>query len=79
MGWLGGLVAYVLIWWLVLFMVLPWGVRTIDPADIEKGHDPGAPRQSRIVLKLAVTSAVTAVLWVIVYFVVDSGAISLRP
>ncbi|MEX2009060.1 MAG: DUF1467 family protein, partial [Dongiaceae bacterium] len=27
MGWLGGVFVYVLIWWMVLFAVLPWGVR----------------------------------------------------
>lgn len=79
MGWFGGVVAYILIWWIVLFMVLPWGVRPIGHDDIVKGHDAGAPRQSRIGLKVAVTSLVTAVLWLIVYFVIDSGAITLRP
>lgn len=79
MGWFGGIVTFILIWWLVLFMVIPFGVRTIGQEDIAKGHDAGAPQESRIGRKLAVTTLVTAILWSAVYFIVDSGVISLRP
>ena len=34
-------VVFIVIWWLVLFMVLPWGVRRTETP--EAGHDPGAP------------------------------------
>lgn len=79
MNWFSGFVTFVLIWWLVLFMVLPWGIKTVGHDDVMRGHDAGAPQQSRIGLKLAVTTVVTAVLWVAVYFIIDSGVISLRP
>lgn len=79
MGWFGGIVTFLLVWWTVLFMVIPFGVRTVGQEDVARGHDAGAPQQSRIGLKLAVTTLVTAILWVIIYFIVESGAISLRP
>jgi predicted secreted protein len=76
MGWISGIATYVVIWWVVLFMVLPWGVRTIDAADVAQGHAPSAPRRPRMVLKAAVTSVVAAAAWLIVYYVIETGAIS---
>ncbi len=34
MDWATALATYVIIWWLVMFMVLPWGVRRIEPEDL---------------------------------------------
>ena len=71
----GGVVAYVIIWVVVLFMVLPFGVR--QPDETEPGHMPGAPENPRIGLKLAVTSGIAAVIWIVLYVAVDYGWISL--
>ena len=71
----GGVVAYVVIWVVVLFMVLPFGVR--QPDVTESGHMPGAPENPRIGLKFAVTSGITAVIWVILYFAVEYGLVGL--
>lgn len=76
MGWISGLATYIVIWWIVLFMVLPWGVRTIDADDIAQGHAPSAPRRPRMILKAAVTSVVAAAVWLIVYYVIETGAVS---
>jgi predicted secreted protein len=76
MGWISGLAVYFIIWWLVIFLVLPWGVRTVPMEDVARGHAPSAPRNPRIVLKAAVTTVVAAVLWLIVYAIIESGAIS---
>ena len=48
---------YFLIWWIVLFAVLPWGVRAQDE-DSPPGTDPGAPRVPRLVAKLLWTTVV---------------------
>jgi predicted secreted protein len=77
MGWLSGVFVYVLIWFVVLFMVLPWGVKI--PDNPEPGHAPSAPINPRIGVKLAATSLVSAVIWGIVWYVMRSGWISFRP
>ncbi len=51
MNWFESLVAFIVIWWLVLFMVLPWGVRIPDKA--EPGHATSAPVRPRLWLKVA--------------------------
>ncbi|MCH8213307.1 MAG: DUF1467 family protein [Proteobacteria bacterium] len=79
MGWATGTAVYLVIWWLVIFMVLPWGAKSvIDEDDVKKGHAPGAPKNPRMVLKIAITTVISGALWGIVYTVIDSGVISFR-
>jgi predicted secreted protein len=62
---------YFIIWWVVLFAVLPWGVRGQHEAgDIAPGTDPGAPAIPMLKRKLAWTTVVAAVIfaiWHVVY------------
>jgi predicted secreted protein len=65
-----GVAIYFLIWWLVLFAVLPWGVRSqVESGDVSAGTDPGAPVRHRVwrtlVWTTIVATLVFAVLWVI--------------
>ncbi|HLI14068.1 MAG TPA: DUF1467 family protein [Alphaproteobacteria bacterium] len=76
MTWFEGLVTYVIIWWLVLFTVLPWGVRIPDEA--EKGHATSAPVRPRLWLKVAVTTAVAFLLWGVAYWLASTNLISFR-
>lgn len=69
-------VIYIVIWWCVLFMVLPFGVRRADAP--EPGHDPGAPQRPMIARKMAITTLIAAVLFLILYAVVESGLVGLR-
>ena len=39
MGWLTGIVVYILVWWVTLFAVLPLWVTPAEPGDV--GHDAG--------------------------------------
>ena len=41
MSWVTGLAVYFIVWWVVLFTVLPWGVH--PPATPEPGNAPSAP------------------------------------
>lgn len=77
MGWLAGIFIYALIWWMVLFAVLPWGVRRDE--NPEAGHDPGAPVNPNLWWKLLATTLVAGVVWVGVYYAITSGLIQLRP
>jgi predicted secreted protein len=70
MRWTTALAIYFLIWWICLFAVLPWGVRSQqESGDYAQGTDPGAPAIHRVWGKLlwttVVASAVFAVLAVI--------------
>lgn len=70
MTWFTGILLYVLIWWLLLFMVLPWGAR--PPENPEPGHEEGAPERPMLLRKALVTTALAAVIWVGVYFLIQA-------
>ena len=76
--WFTGLAVYLILWWLVLFMVLPWGIHTVDQEDVDKGHAPSAPKKPRILTKMGVTTVIAAVVWVVFYFIAQSGWINFR-
>ena len=71
----GGIVVYVIVWWLVLFTVLPWGVR--PPAQPEKGHATSAPARPRLLLKFLITTVIATGLWFVVEYVITSGILKL--
>ena len=73
-----GFATYTIIWGLVMFMVLPWGVRRIDPEDLGEGDDPGAPANPRILLRAAITTVAAAVIFCLIYVVFISGVFSFR-
>lgn len=77
MNWLSGIFVYIILWWLVLFMVLPWGVRV--PDEHGPGHATSAPSNPRLWLKAGITSLVAAVLWLVVYAVMAANLITFRP
>jgi predicted secreted protein len=53
---------YFLIWWIVLFAVLPWGV-TSQGGEGAPGTDPGAPRVPHLKAKLVWTTVVSALVF----------------
>ncbi len=76
----GSIVVFVVIWWLVLYMVLPFGVRgQWEAGGAEAGTEPGAPVQHNLVRKLMITTGIAVVLWSIVWSVVEFEIITLRP
>ena len=65
---------YFLIWWIVLFAVLPWGVRAQGEEAAPPGTDPGAPVVPRLRAKLIWTTVVaTADLGVCAVVYVTAG------
>jgi predicted secreted protein len=60
---------YFIMWWTVLFAVLPWGVRSQgESGDVAPGTDPGAPSLPALGRKLIWTTLVSAVLFGIFYY-----------
>jgi predicted secreted protein len=76
MSWVSGVVLYVILWCVVLFAVLPWGVRSAEPSDL--GYAAGAPANPEIIKKALWTTGITAVLWLIIFLVIQADLISFR-
>ena len=76
-----GIIVYMLIFWTVLFAVLPWGNQPPDEKDA--GAMGGAPANPRIKQKFIITAIVSTILWVIIsllihFEVVDFHAIAMQ-
>jgi len=71
MSFTTALAIYFIIWWVVLFAVLPFGVRNASEAGelVEPGHDPGAPAVLGMKAKLIWTTLIACVLFVICWVV----------
>ena len=76
MQWFTAVMTYVIIWWTVLFTVLPWGNK--PPETPGPGHAGGAPEKPRLLIKFAVTSLISAVILAGIWWLINSNLISLR-
>jgi predicted secreted protein len=57
---------YFIIWWVMLFAVLPWGVRSQhESGAISPGTDPGAPTRPRVWRTLIMTTVAASVVFAI--------------
>jgi predicted secreted protein len=69
---------YIVIWWLTLFVVLPFGVRTQGEAgDVVEGTPESAPATPRILRTLAINTLVAAVTFVFVWTALDNDWLGL--
>jgi len=76
-NWVTGIVVYALIWWTVLFAVLPFGVRSAD-AEATPGGWGGAPTNPRILRKALITTVLATALWGVAYLLITTNWISFR-
>jgi len=70
-------VVYTLIWWTVLFAVLPFGTRPVADPDAVTGWR-GAPERPLIGRKLLATTVISAVLWGVAMLIIWSDWWSFR-
>ena len=62
MAWTTGFAIYFVAWWVLLFIVLPFGVRSQDEdGEVVPGTDPGAPVMPLLVKKLVWNTIITGV------------------
>jgi predicted secreted protein len=76
MGWATGIMVYLVIWWIALFMVLPLGVRRVENPG--RGQEPGAPERPELLRKAIITTIVAAVLWLAFYGFYQLDLLSFR-
>ncbi|MEX0751650.1 MAG: DUF1467 family protein [Xanthobacteraceae bacterium] len=69
---------YFLIWWVVLFAVLPWGVRSQqESGEVSRGTDPGAPAIPRLMAKLLWTTVAASAIFGLCYGIYVNRLITL--
>jgi predicted secreted protein len=64
---------FLTIWWIVLFAILPLGVRSLhEDGETPAGSDPGAPMAPMLFKKGLITTGVSIVVFVIFLLVVKA-------
>ena len=62
---------YFVIWWMVLFAVLPFGVKSqFEAGDVVPGSEGAAPQKPMLLKKAGITTVIAIILFAIVYLVV---------
>lgn len=65
-------------WWIVLFAILPWGVRTQEEDEsVVPGSAPSAPVRPLLLRKAVVTTVVALVVVGVIYWLVEMSGLSI--
>ena len=80
MGITGSIIIYVMIWWVIFFSVLPMGIQSNKEVFREKieGMDPGAPKNPKIAKKFLITTIITSIIFIVIYYLVEFDFLNLR-
>ncbi|MCS0497811.1 DUF1467 family protein [Ancylobacter mangrovi] len=69
---------YFIVWWVVIFAVLPFGVRSQhEDGKVEDGTEPGAPQRPQLLRKALITSVVALIVVLVIAWIIESGWIRL--
>jgi len=79
-GITGSIIIYVLIWWMIFFSVLPVGIQSNKEKFKERvdGIDPGAPINPKIGKKFLITTIITSIIFIVIYYLVKFNLLNLR-
>lgn len=70
---------YFVLWWIVLFLTLPFGVRSQhEDGESVPGTDPGAPIVSRMGRKLIWTTVISAVIYAVAMLAYNAGYLNIE-
>ena len=80
MGTTGAIIVYICLWWIIFFSVLPIGIKSenIEFKDDFKGNDPGAPKNPKIIKKFLITTLITSIIFLVIYYLSINNYLSLR-
>lgn len=74
----GAIAIFFIIWWVVLFAVLPWGVRSHHEAGIvDPLAEAGSPLKPRLGIKAIITTVIAVIVFAVVYAVIEYRLIDL--
>ena len=73
------LAIYFVIWWIVLFLTLPFGVRSQhEDGEGAPGTDPGAPVMARMGRKLIWTTVISAAIFAVAMLAYNAGYLNIE-
>jgi predicted secreted protein len=77
-GFVEGIVVWLISWWIILFMVLPLRVKgQFETGEIVPGSEPGAPSVPLLKYKAWLTTVLASGFWLIFFAVMELGLIDI--
>ena len=73
LNWVTMLAIYLVVWWTVLFCVLPLGMNQQDQKPPTDGTQWGAPDKPNLKKKFITTTWLAAVVWAVIMLVIITG------
>ena len=76
----GSLIVYISIWWIVFFSILPIGIKSqnIKFTGELYGNDRGAPKNPQIGKRFLITTLITSIIFLLIYYLVSQNYLNLR-
>jgi predicted secreted protein len=74
-----GFALYFIVWWIVLFAILPFGVRTSEEAgeDGSPGFAESAPHRPQLLPKMLATTVISGIIFAALYAIIAHHVITL--
>lgn len=73
----GGIILYAVLWFLALFVLLPFGEKSqAEAGEVVPGTPAGAPANPALKRKLLWSTAIAAVLWGLIAWLILGGIVS---
>ncbi len=74
-----GVALYFVLWWTVLFAVLPWGLRTQgEEGAVVPGTPSSAPAKPKLLRLFLVNTAIATLIFAAVWFVLANGWVKIE-
>ena len=76
----GSIIVYVLICLIIFFSVLPVVIQSNKEKFKQRieGIDPGAPNNPKIAKKFLITTIITSIIFIVIYYLVEFNLLNLR-
>ena len=73
MGLTGSIILFLIIWWLILFILLPISIDNKASGITEyEGNDRGAPNNPQLLKKFIITTIISVILWFVVFLLLNN-------
>jgi Predicted secreted protein len=71
-----GIIVYIMLWWIVFYMALPFGVK--QHTSSVQGLQEGAPEKPYLLIKIIATTLIAAIAWMVVDYLILIKIIDFR-
>lgn len=72
MSYLEIFITFVVIWWLAIFLVLPFGNKWDEEEETASGLAQSSPKIANLKMKAKVTTGISIILTIVAYFIMES-------